>query len=95
MSFLARSAVAATTSFSRTALLVRSAAGGPLGVAAGGGARLYHERVVEHYENPRNVGASWIHNYWLRGSTTGTLQRCRPPLLLWWSSPEILLHAYD
>lgn len=24
---------------------------------AGGAQRLYHERVIDHYENPRNVGS--------------------------------------
>jgi len=28
-----------------------------VGAAAGGTKRLYHERVIEHYENPRNVGS--------------------------------------
>ncbi|KAJ3063825.1 iron-binding protein [Podochytrium sp. JEL0797] len=35
-------------------LLVRSSTGNPLLKA---GARAYHEKVIDHYENPRNVGS--------------------------------------
>ena len=37
--------------------LRRVLGGGAAAPVAVGGARAYHERVVDHYENPRNVGS--------------------------------------
>ena len=46
---------AATTTLARTA--VRSASAARMPQAASTLRRGYHEKVVEHYENPRNVGS--------------------------------------